>query len=268
MTRVVADFHLHIYKVYPLETMIQALFDNLARAAGPVRGQETVVKAAFLAERRRYRIFHDWHRGQFRIRGFTVTPLGPHCLEIKTVKGDRLLLFAGRQIATAEGLELLSLANDRDIPDALPFPEATARVLESGGIPALPWAPGKWGGARKAIIRKGIETMAGHGLLICDPSIRPAFFPDPSLFRFARRLGVPVVAGSDTFPVAGEEELVGRYATALEGDFAPESAAEAVPQLLRERSFTSCRSIGRRSQFPSAAKRWLSHMFGSQNQAA
>jgi hypothetical protein len=265
MTRVVADFHVHIYKVYPLEALLQALFANLNRTA---RGQGPVVKAAFLAERRRYQIFHDWHQGHFRVRGFTATPRGPHCLEIKTAKDDRLLLFAGRQVATAEGLELLSLASDRDIPDALPFPEATTRVLAAGGIPVLPWAPGKWSGFRRPIIRKAIEAMAGHSLLICDSSIRPAFFPDPGLFRFAHRLGVPLVAGTDTFPVAGEEELIGRYATVLDGDFPPESAADALPALLRGRTFTACRRIGHRSQFPIAARRWLVHMFGNQNQTA
>jgi hypothetical protein len=268
MTRIIADFHLHIYKVYPLESLLQSLFTNLNRAAGQARGQSPIVKAAFLAERRRYQVFQDWQHGHFRIRGFTITPRGPHCLEITTAKDDRLLLFAGRQVATAEGLEILSLANDRDIADALPFPEATARVLAAGGIPVLPWAPGKWGGFRQAIIRKGIEAMAGHGLMICDSSIRPAFFPDPALFHFARRLGVPIAAGTDTFPVAGEEELVGRYATLIEGDLAPEAVAEALPGLLRERAFTSCRRTGRRSQFPIAARRWLVHMFGNKNQTA
>ena len=78
MTRLVADFHLHIYKVFPTETLLRALFDNLNRLAGTPRDGEPVVKAAFLAERRRYRIFQDWHRGLFRIRGFSVAPRGPH----------------------------------------------------------------------------------------------------------------------------------------------------------------------------------------------
>ena len=268
MTRIIADFHLHLYKVFPIEPLLQALFANLTRAAGPAHGQEPALKVAFLAERRRYQIFQDWHRGHFRVRGFTATPRGPHCLEITTAKQDRLLLFAGRQVATTESLEILSLANDRDIPDALPFPEAAARVLETGGIPVLPWAPGKWGGSRKAIIRKGIEAMAGHGLMICDSSIRPAFFPDPALFHTARRLGVPLVAGSDPFPVTGEEELVGRYATLLECDIPPESVPEVLPRLLRERAFTTCRRVGRRSHFPIAAQRWLVHMFGNKNQSA
>lgn len=266
MTRLVADFHLHVYKVYPLDALLHAVFANLNRASGSSR-PEPVLKAAFLAERRRYRVFHDWHRGLFRQRNFTVTPRGPCALEIKTDKNDRLLVFAGRQVATAEGLELLSLVSDLDVPDALPFTEAAARVLDSGGIPVLPWAPGKWGGARRAIIKKGIASMAGRGLLLCDSSIRPSFFPDPLLFHYARRLGVPVVAGTDTFPVAGEESLAGSYATTLEGDFPAESAAEAIPCLLRDRSFKLCRRTGRRSPLPIAAHRWLTHMFGSHNQA-
>lgn len=264
MTRFVADFHLHIYKVYPIEALLRALFANLNRVAGV--SKEPVVKAAFLAERRRYRIFHDWHKGLFRVRGFSISPKGPQALEVKTDKDDRLLLFAGRQIATTEGLEILSLCDNRDVPDALPFHDAAALVLEGSGIPVLPWAPGKWGGARQAIVRKGIESMADRGLMLCDSSIRPAFFPEPSLFRLARRLHVPVVAGTDPFPVAGEEAVAGSYASVFEVDAAPESIAETMPALLRERRFASCRRVGRRSHFPVAAQRWLVHMFGHKNQ--
>ena len=263
MTRLAADFHLHLYKVYPLETLLRALFANLNRLAGPTRDGAPVVKAAFLAERRRYRIFQDWHRGLFRIRGFTVRPRGPHAVDIVTDRDDRLLLFAGRQIATAEGLEILSLVNDREVPDALPFPEAAARVLDTGGIPVLPWAPGKWSGSRHAIVRQAIVSLAPRGLLLCDSSIRPAFFPEPSLFHLARRLGVPIVAGTDPFPVAGEETLAGSYGSLLEADFTADNAPETIPGLLRERSFTACRPIGRRSPFPIAARRWLVNMFGS-----
>ncbi len=267
MTRLVADFHLHIYKIYPLESLLSSLFANLNRIAGKHPG-EPVLKAAFLAERRRYQIFNDWRRGLFRLRGYSVSPLGPHTLEVKTDKGDRLLLFAGRQVATAESLEILSLANDRDVPDALPFGKAVERVLETGGIPVLPWAPGKWEGRRRPLIKAGIESLAGRGLMICDPSIRPFLFPEPALFRFARRLGVPVVAGTDTYPVVGEERLAGSYASLLEGDFDPADAAEAIPRLLRTRSFTACHRAGRRSQLPAAARRWLTHLFGSHHQTA
>jgi hypothetical protein len=264
MTRLAADFHLHIYKVYPLESLLSSLFANLNRVAR-TRHPEPVLKAAFLAERRRYQMFQDWQRGHFRIRGYSVTPLSPHALEVKTDKGDRLLLFAGRQVATAESLEILSLVSDRDVPDALPFADAAERVCESGGIPVLPWAPGKWEGARKKLIRKGIETLAGRGLMLCDSSIRPSFFPDPVLFHVARRLGVPILAGTDTYPVAGEERLAGSYATLLEGDFDPANAAADIPRLLRERRFTACRRAGWRSHLPTAARRWLIHMFGSHN---
>ena len=264
MTRLAADFHLHVYKIYPLESLLSSLFANLNRTAGTA--SEPVIKAAFLAERRRYQIFSDWRRGLFRVRGYSITPLGPATLEIKTDKGDSLLLFAGRQVATTESLEILSLVSDRDVPDALPFAEAAARVLDTGGIPVLPWAPGKWEGARRRLIRQGIESLAGRGLMICDSSIRPVLFPDPLLFRFARRLGVPVVAGTDTYPAPGEERLAGSYATVLEADFDPAQAAEAIPRLLRARSFTRCRRAGRRSHFPVAAQRWLTHMFGSHNQ--
>ena len=257
-----------LYKVYKIEVLLRALFTNLNRLAGPPRDGAPTVKAAFLAERRRYRIFEDWRRGYFRVRGFTITPRGAHVLEIQSDRDDRLFLFAGRQVATAEGLEILSLASDRDVRDALPFPAAVERVLETGSLPVLPWAPGKWSGSRGSLIRKAIVSLAPRGLLVCDSSIRPAFFPQPLLFRLGRRLHVPIVAGVDPFPVAGEESLAGSYASLIEADFQPADAPDAIPRLLRDRRFTACRSIGRRSPLPTAARRWIVNMFGSHHATA
>ena len=262
MTRLAADFHLHIYKVYPRETLLRALFENLNRIAAPRNGEAPPVKAAFLAERRRYRIFEAWRQGFFRVRGFSVKPCGPLTLELRDPTGDRLLLFAGRQMATAEGLELLALITDRELPDARPFSEAASLILETGGIPVIPWAPGKWSGRRGAILRRALPALAPKGLMLCDSAIRPAFCPEPWLFHRARRLQVPVVAGGDPLPVPGEELLAGRYGSLIEADFDPDSAATAIPALLRERRFSRCRRIGHRSSFPAAVHRWIRHMFG------
>ena len=243
-------------------TLEQWITHWLERIAAPRNGEAPPVKAAFLAERRRYRIFEAWRQGFFRVRGFSVKPCGPLTLELRDPTGDRLLLFAGRQMATAEGLELLALITDRELPDARPFSEAASLILETGGIPVIPWAPGKWSGRRGAILRRALPTLAPKGLMLCDSAIRPAFCPEPWLFHRARRLQVPVVAGGDPLPVPGEELLVGRYGSLIEADFDPDSAATAIPALLRERRFSRCRRIGHRSSFPAAVHRWIRHMFG------
>lgn len=52
--------------------------------------------------------------------------------------------MAGRQIVTAEKLEVLALGTDLDIDDGRPIREVLSLVTENGGLPVIPWGAGKW----------------------------------------------------------------------------------------------------------------------------
>ncbi|MDA1044802.1 MAG: hypothetical protein O3C57_06210, partial [Verrucomicrobia bacterium] len=142
-------------------------------------------------------------------------------------------------------------------PEGCPAAETIAAIRQAGGIPVLPWSPGKWLGARARCVRDLIESQEPASLCLGDTAMRPAGFPEPAFFRIARRHGLACIAGTDPLPVPGEESILGSFAsrwTAPEED-APLSA-DAFKRLLL--SHTSDPAGQRNAAFTSA-RRWLAN---------
>jgi len=249
-TRVVADTHVHLYPGYDLALALASLAANLGRTPAGAR-------AGFFAER------HDCHmfaalrgdparlsRDGFEIRQFS----DPGVLLVAAAGTPPVHLFAGRQIATAERIEILALLAPEAPRDGLPAERAVAAILETGGVPVLGWSPGKWWLGRGRLVRALLERFGADSLLLGDTALRPDFSPEPSIMRAARRRGVRVIAGSDPLPFAGEERLLGSYASIFTGTIDPARPVESARQLLLS---AAAGSAGSRCTWAGAARRWL-----------
>lgn len=164
-------------------------------------------------------------------------------------EGTDLLVVAGRQAVTREGLEVLSFPTRGPARDGDPL----ARLLEEtegrGEIAVLPWGFGKWRGRRRRTLEAALEEAADTEdrrlLFAGDSSTRPWLLPPPGPFRLARRRGVPILGGSDPLPLRGEERRAGRLATLVSGRIDPRHPATGLVRLLREER-GSLRLAGRR----------------------
>lgn len=132
--------------------------------------------------------------------------------------GPRLLLICGRQIVTAERLELLALGTTKVFPDGLPVDEVFQRMIESEAMPVLPWGFGKWLGRRGGIAERMIGAADPRRLFIGDNASRPAGGWEPRLFSFARERGFRILPGSDPLPLRSEETRAGRYGFAIDAE--------------------------------------------------
>jgi hypothetical protein len=151
---------------------------------------------------------------------WTVESLADENVVVVTNKqGEKIHVFAGRQIATQERLEILALTSDVEIADGMGIRAVIDKVISSGGVPVLPWAPGKWLGERGRIVREVIRAYSPDCLLLGDTSLRPAGWDDPGLMEEAMDLGFKVIAGSDPLPFPGEEERIGQYAISVCSQF-------------------------------------------------
>ena len=119
---------------------------------------------------------------------------------------QRLMLVAGRQIVTAEGLEVLALGTREQVADGLPLKSVLARLAAIDALTVLPWAVGKWLGRRGRIIDRCLSHAEPGSLFLGDNGGRPGWWPVP---RFDS--GFKVLAGSDPLPIAGSAACVGRY---------------------------------------------------------
>ena len=143
-----------------------------------------------------------------------------------------IYIVAGRQIVTAEGLELLALGTDQLFEDGLPASSALTAVRASGALPVFPWAVGKWLGKRGKILsdllsrelRSNESATDGSSadLYLGDNSGRPIFWHNPSHFKQARALDMHVLPGTDPLPFADEAKRVGSFGFVVHGSLSDE----------------------------------------------
>ena len=136
-------------------------------------------------------------------------------LRVVSPGGERLFLVAGRQIVTAESLEVLALGTTETFAAAGPVEAVLDDVRRAGALAVLPWGAGKWWGKRGRIVNDILRSRREGRLWLADSGTRPVFWPRPSLFGEAERRGVEILAGTDPLPVPGEEKRVGSFGFSL-----------------------------------------------------
>ncbi|MYD85026.1 MAG: hypothetical protein F4137_17350 [Acidobacteria bacterium] len=147
--------------------------------------------------------------------------------------GGSLLLVAGRQLVTAEGLEVLALCCDADLDDGLPLPAAVEAARARDAIVVLPWGFGKWWLRRGSLAARFVRSARPTDIFLGDNGGRTGFLGTPRLFRLAARRGIGVLAGSDPFPLYREAKRVGGFGFALDGTVDPLRPAAGIRRLLR-----------------------------------
>ena len=126
-------------------------------------------------------------------------------------------LVAGRQIVTAEKLEVLALGTRQEWDDGLPAEAVIRSVLEAGAIPVLPWGFGKWLGRRRRVIESLIETFDDGSVYLGDNGGRSAVLPTPPEFALAQARGIQVLPGSDPLPFESEYSRAGSFGFQVDG---------------------------------------------------
>jgi hypothetical protein len=232
-----ADTHLHLYPCHNPDRAFSRLLDQL--------GSGSALRAGCLAERSDCHVYAQLRSGEMLLRDFELEAADKRRLILRrSADSRRLCLLPGRQIVAAERIEALALCTDALFADGLPAAELIRYIQERGGVPVLPWSPGKWLFQRGKVVASLLRQFSSQDFFIGDVSLRPAGWPPPPLFRTACRLGYAVICGSDPLPFSGEEDKFGSYGSQLT------AAADMEPdELLRAllRGGAAARSIGRRS---------------------
>ena len=122
-----------------------------------------------------------------------------------------ITIVAGRQIVTAEKLEILALGSTGKWDDGLPASDVVESVIRAGAIPVLPWGFGKWLGRRRHVAESLIEKYGDGSLYIGDNSGRPSILPEPSEFGAAKDLGMRTLPGSDPLPIKSQYDRAGSF---------------------------------------------------------
>jgi nucleoside-diphosphate-sugar epimerase len=173
--------------------------------------------------------------------------------------GEKLFLFAGRQVVTAERIEVLASLSDAPIDDGLSAEKVIDKVLDIGGMPIVSWAPGKWLFKRHAVVARLLARYGPGQLLLGDTTLRPVGSQQPRLMKKGDATGFGLVAGSDPLPFAGEERRLGSYAILIEGTFQRALPVSSMRNLFRSTPLKS-RFVGRRNHHFEAGQRLVNNM--------
>jgi hypothetical protein len=222
--RLLIDGHVHIHDSYNEARFLAAAHANLSRHG---EGMPTVL----LAEMAGQQVFARWRGGNAH------WPVACTREPSSLVLGGRLLVIAGRQIITAERIEVLAIVCIENIPSGLTLDTTIAAVIDAGAVPILPWGVGKWSGERGRFVAK---AAAHQRVLLGDNAGRPFGLPRPALFK-----QYVVLPGTDPLRLTSEQERVGTYGFILEGQFDCERPAAGIVNALQQLT-QSPASFGRR----------------------
>jgi hypothetical protein len=145
------------------------------------------------------------------VGAWSFAPTAEVCSVAARAADRELLVIAGRQVACAEDLEVLTLCSTGRIPDGLPIEAVLERAREIDAVPVIPWGPGKWLGARGRLLSRILATARPGELFLGDESSRPFFWGTPRHFDEARARGLAVLPGTDPLPFPHERARVGSF---------------------------------------------------------
>lgn len=224
------DCHAHLYPCYDVATWIN---NAVVHLTGQI-ADEDIIPAAIVVDREgissKDLLESAAVRGECRIEatfsdGSCMVSMGD-----KESSEIRLMVIPGTQSVSKEGIEVLGIGNSKRPPEKIASADQVEFVLSEGGLPCIPWSPGKWLGKRGKVVHALLDIFGPHRLSVGDISIRSQWGPPSPLLTHAKSSGFPCLLGSDCLPFKGDEAQVGRFGISIKGT--PVSPSGVVPWLL------------------------------------
>jgi hypothetical protein len=218
-TSVFVDAHVHIHDCFDVDRFLDAAAANFrGHAAGmDASGRRFVLcltetriadKFRMLAERA---VSEPPELGRAGGSWYFLPGADNCCVMARHRDHGDIELVAGRQIVTAEKLEVLALGSLDVWEDGMPARAVIESVIEAGAVPVLPWGFGKWLGRRRRVIESLIEKFDDGSVYLGDNGGRSAILPTPPEFALAGERGIRILPGSDPLPFDSEYNRAGSY---------------------------------------------------------
>ena len=157
-TSCLVDAHVHLYDCFCLSDVLDSAHDNFQNIAKQDSTCSNFLGFLLLAETARDHAYSKLREDAKRGKGIA-TKDGEKwyfsCFDddetaISAVRstGQILIIIAGRQIVTKEGLEVLALITTNSFEDGTTIRDAIKLIGHCKGIAVIPWGVGKWLGQK------------------------------------------------------------------------------------------------------------------------
>jgi hypothetical protein len=236
------DAHVHIYDCFDLNELLNSAYSNFRSAAKRLDSEDNFSGILLLAETSK----DDWYNRLYDCADVKQLPDNRtvyhwsfqhtdehYSLFAKFNDVKKLLLIAGRQILTAENIEVLALCTSESFDDGLPILNLIKKIKEKNGLAVIPWGVGKWFGNRGRMVADVIGDDSSL-IYLGDNGNRPRFWMRPTLFRLAERKGIKVLPGSDPLPFLSESRRAGSYGFFTDFQIDPRRPGSFIKQILRD----------------------------------
>lgn len=214
MRDLMIDAHVHLHPgADPWDSLIRA-HDRMKAIGGP-----NCLAVFMLAEQQGCDVFAT-------LRGTAWATAEPESVWLRQGSTD-IVVLAGRQVVSAEKLEILALATDAQFADGEPAGTLIGAMRRADALTILPWGVGKWMGGRGRLVDHLLAEDRQGRLLLGDNGGRPGFWPER---RFRSRI---VLRGSDPLPLPGDARRIGSFGMMMRGAVSRDRPARDVRALIR-----------------------------------
>ena len=244
---ILVDGHVHMHDMFDVDLFFSCAAVNFSNARHqfgmPIDGNNLLL----LTESSQANFFSRINRGSCKPRLWRVRQTSEYTsLLVKGNGSGNMVLIAGRQVKTYEGLEVLIIGTNDHIPDNMPINEILYAARECGAIATIiPWGFGKWHLKRRRILLRLLRDDDFSGIYLGDIGGRLGWFPNPKIFVEFKKSGIRIIPGSDPLPFRREINRVGSFGFSIRGDIDIESPAECLKIILSNPDL-SIQEYGRR----------------------
>ena len=165
------DTHVHVYHCYEPENFLSRAFTNSVE----IKDDSSLILC--LTESRGFEFFQELKNRaatSTALAGWLVSEIPGHPAVLLQNSEKSIVIIAGNQIITKQGLEVLALFNDCSYEDGQDVQDTINEVNKNNGLAVLPWGVGKWPGKRGDVFTGLIKSSSPQKLAIADISTRPA----------------------------------------------------------------------------------------------
>jgi hypothetical protein len=222
-TKTILDAHVHIHDCFDISDFLDHAHENFSAQSKVDSSSQDFSGVLLLTES----FGTNWYRklrqsagsaDDFAWKNWRIERNGEaESVTAVSRSGQTLTIIAGRQIVTAERLEILSPGLDEEIDDGLPIEDVIALVQERQALCILPWGFGKWTGNRGQIVRAILDGEINNNFFIGDNAGRLSIWPAPAEFATATNRNIRILPGSDPLPYASQVASVARFGFSLPG---------------------------------------------------
>ena len=216
-TPILVDAHVHFHDCFACETFFDSAAANFNRGARELDLATAHTGCLLFTESANQDYFSElgeacdreshgpWTFTATDEQGSLLARRGPH----------EILVVAGRQVATQEGLEVLALGTTSTFPDGLELADTIEMVREQGALAVIPWGFGKWWFSRGRLVRQLVESTQSGTMFLGDNSGRLRFGRRPGILARAAARDMLVLPGSDPLPFPAQVKKPGAYGFAV-----------------------------------------------------